>query len=543
MDDFFVSATSPGERNVGYYDMERGAGNSIQIASITAGGHTAISVLQLSSTELADLDVLVVQNPSNEAYGAEFLDQLSTVQQAVNDGLVLVIHDRYVTDAQSILPGSTGFSFVRDTSFAWDVELLNDFHAISNGVAGDVTDTSLDGGNSSTHGYALQSSLPVDAEFILSTEISTNIVTFAYGFGMGTVVYSSIPLDYYLSGISYSSAAAGMNIYAANIVDYAANILSGRSSADEDTVYTIAASDLLANDTDLEDDPLTITSVDGTSANGASVSINGDGDVVYDPTGSATIQALSAGETLEDTFTYTVSDGELTDTATVTVTVSGANDAPDVVANDPVTFSEDDVVQTINLLAGASDPEDDDLSAINITATDENGDAVAFTDNGDGTISIDPDQFGLALDEGENRTVTVSFDVSDGTENTSNTATLVVTGAFDPNIPPVAQDDSSSNAIDTAIAPLTGDIQINTETIYDQERSSIAALSDGGFVVTWTSDYQDGSEDGVYGQLFDDSGAPVGDEFQVNTFTNGSQHSSSIACALRRRVCDHMDQP
>ena len=53
------------------------------------------------------------------------------------------------------------------------------------------------------------------------------------------------------------------------------------------------------------------------------------------PTGSATIQALGDDETLEDTFTYTISDGNGgTDTATVTVVVAGVNDAPTVTAID-----------------------------------------------------------------------------------------------------------------------------------------------------------------------------------------------------------------
>ena len=76
---------------------------------------------------------------------------------------------------------------------------------------------------------------------------------------------------------------------------------------DEDTALTIEAATLLANDTDADGDTLTVSAVDATSANGASVSINGDGDVVYDPTGAATIQALNAGDTLEDQFQPTPS--------------------------------------------------------------------------------------------------------------------------------------------------------------------------------------------------------------------------------------------
>ena len=47
----------------------------------------------------------------------------------------------------------------------------------------------------------------------------------------------------------------------------------------------------------------------------------------------------------------------------------------------------------------------------------------------------------------------------------------------------------------------------------------MTALSDGGFVVTWTSDGQDGSGYGVYGQRYSSTGAAVGSEFQVNTAT------------------------
>jgi VCBS repeat-containing protein len=44
------------------------------------------------------------------------------------------------------------------------------------------------------------------------------------------------------------------------------------------------------------------------------------------------VNALGAGQTVTDTFTYTISDGNGgTDTATLTVTIFGVNDAPDAV--------------------------------------------------------------------------------------------------------------------------------------------------------------------------------------------------------------------
>ncbi|MEZ5842231.1 MAG: hypothetical protein R3D27_00675 [Hyphomicrobiaceae bacterium] len=77
--------------------------------------------------------------------------------------------------------------------------------------------------------------------------------------------------------------------------------------------------------------------------------------------------------------------------------------------------------------------------------------------------------------------------------------------------------------------PITGDIQVNSTTADQQRYSSVAALAGGGFVVTWSSLNQDGSGWGVYGQRYDDAGVAVGVEFAVNTFTTGDQWLPSIA--------------
>jgi hypothetical protein len=69
---------------------------------------------------------------------------------------------------------------------------------------------------------------------------------------------------------------------------------------------------------------------------------------------------------------------------------------------------------------------------------------------------------------------------------------------------------------------------VNTWTTDDQYRQSITSLSNGGFVVVWQSDGQDGSYGGVYGQRFDSNGNKVGSEFQVNTWTTGDQGAPSI---------------
>ena len=76
----------------------------------------------------------------------------------------------------------------------------------------------------------------------------------------------------------------------------------------EDNILSLNAVDgVLANDTD-PDSVITVLSADAVSANGAVVNVNPDGSFTYDPTGSATIQALDEGQVLDDTFTYTITD-------------------------------------------------------------------------------------------------------------------------------------------------------------------------------------------------------------------------------------------
>ncbi len=70
---------------------------------------------------------------------------------------------------------------------------------------------------------------------------------------------------------------------------------------------------------------------------------------------------------------------------------------------------------------------------------------------------------------------------------------------------------------------------VNTFTNYSQFDPTITSLSNGGWVVSWTSYGQDGSGWGVYLQLYSADGIKIGDETLVNSCTNLSQWSSDIA--------------
>jgi hypothetical protein len=77
--------------------------------------------------------------------------------------------------------------------------------------------------------------------------------------------------------------------------------------------------------------------------------------------------------------------------------------------------------------------------------------------------------------------------------------------------------------------PLGGEFLVNTFTPGSQTYPSTAMDSNGNFVIVWSSDGQDGDDLGVYAQYYDDSGNPLGDEFQVNTYITENQYAPSAA--------------
>jgi hypothetical protein len=70
---------------------------------------------------------------------------------------------------------------------------------------------------------------------------------------------------------------------------------------------------------------------------------------------------------------------------------------------------------------------------------------------------------------------------------------------------------------------------VNTYTTGDQSDPAIDVDASGDFVIVWTSDLQDGDAEGAFGQRFAASGAPVGGEFQVNTYTTADQRNPAVA--------------
>ncbi|MFM6403601.1 MAG: Ig-like domain-containing protein, partial [Microcystis sp.] len=121
-------------------------------------------------------------------------------------------------------------------------------------------------------------------------------------------------------------------------------------------------------DIDFNSSPLTIIAVDGKSEaigqqitliSGALVTLNSDGTFNYDPNGQ--FKKLGTGQTGTDSFTYQIrNNNNLTDTGTVTITLTGENDAPTLVSLADRGFTQNSTIDTslANLSNNDSDTND-----------------------------------------------------------------------------------------------------------------------------------------------------------------------------------------
>lgn len=206
-----------------------GAGSTDPTVPITASGNTPVGLTDLSAADLATVQVLWITNGDNSAPPAAVTSNLAAIAEFVRAGGVLSYHDRYVGGGQfdmaDVLPGAGGVTFVRDFSNGSNIDILNNTTIVTNGL----NNTSLDGGTSSSHGYAAAATLPAGAVAILNRGGAVDeIVDFYYPFGAGWVYYSTIPLDFYLGGSGPNPPRDNFtDIYAVNEAAFQAS-LTGR---------------------------------------------------------------------------------------------------------------------------------------------------------------------------------------------------------------------------------------------------------------------------------------------------------------------------
>ncbi|MBH2032140.1 MAG: VCBS domain-containing protein, partial [Pseudomonadales bacterium] len=340
-------------------------------------------------------------------------------------------------------------------------------------------------------------------------------------------------------------AKADTNWAQEDVINASGNMLQGlaHNGAPDNAVRGDVA------DTDV-DDSLTVTGVTGGNVYGT-LTWGATGTYTYavDNT-KAAVQALDDGEKLTETYTYTVTDGAVPRTATLTITVFGSNDAP-VAKADTNWAKEDSSDASGNLLLNQShngapdsvvrgDVADSDVDGETLTVTGVTGGNAygTLTWNANGTYSYsltDTKPAVQALGEGDTLTETYTYTVTDGTA--PRTATLTIT-VFGTNDRPVAnadtnwaredQSDASGNVLanqahngapdsairgdvadtDVDVDPLTvtgytggnayGTLTLNSNGNYsyalDNTKPAVQALNDGGTLTeTYTYTVTDGT--------------------------------------------------
>ncbi len=245
-------------------------------------------------------------------------------------------------------------------------------------------------------------------------------------------------------------------------------------SGDEDTVIS---GNVLDNDTDANNDTLTVAAATITTANGGTVELNTDGTFTYQ--GAANFHGM-------DGFSYTVTDGNGgTSTADVALTVHSVNDAP-VAADDEFYGNEDEEISG-NLLDNDGDVDGDTLSVDAATLTTANGGSVTI--NADGTFTY----LGAANFNGSDSFTYTARDSS----GAFDTATVTI-GVAAVNDDPVAKDDSFSgfrnaNIVGNVLADngmgvdldIDGDaLSVETGVFLTEMGGSVTLNGDGSFTYT-----------------------------------------------------------
>ncbi|EJC7007950.1 tandem-95 repeat protein [Vibrio parahaemolyticus] len=227
-------------------------------------------------------------------------------------------------------------------------------------------------------------------------------------------------------------------------------------TTEEDTAVTI---DVLVNDSDVEGDVLSIQSASVPSEQG-SVDIV-DGKLVFTPAENFNGEA---------TITYIVTDGDLTDEANVTVTVTPVNDSP--VAVDDTVSTQEDTVVTIDVLPNDSDVDGDKLSIQSASVPEAQG-----------KVEIVEGKLVFTPAENFNGDAEITYTVTDGQLTDEAKVTVTVNPVNDaPTIKVDAVESITEDAvsIDTVVAALT---VRDTDTPEDQLAVSLENNSNGYFVL------------------------------------------------------------
>ena len=296
--------------------------------------------------------------------------------------------------------------------------------------------------------------------------------------------------------LSSSTAHSLVTLTAVNDTPTASN---DSGSVTEDTTLSVnAASGLLANDADPEGSALSVTqfTVAGDATvhtAGSTASIPGVGSLTVNADGSYAFAPEVNYAGAVPVVTYSVSDGALTSTATLSLAITAVNDAP-TASNDAGSVTEDttlSVAAASGLLANDADPEGSPLSVTQFTIA---GDATVHTPGstasiaGVGSLTVNADgSYAFSPEANYTGAVpVVTYSVSDGALTSTSTLSLAIAAVNDA---PVVADQTVSTQEDTpgsgqiAMEDADGEPPVATVDLLPAH-GSVEVLPDGTYFYT-----------------------------------------------------------
>ncbi|MFV1873328.1 MAG: Ig-like domain-containing protein [Oleiphilus sp.] len=354
-------------------------------------------------------------------------------------------------------------------------------------------------------------SLTVDSASAINGSVTIN--------GDGTITYTP-DADYSGSDTISYSIIDGQGGTASATVAVTVNPENDEPVAVVDTASTLEGTsvviDVLANDSDIDGDSLT---VDSASALNGSVTINADGTITYTP---------NIDYSGSDTISYSIIDGQGgTASATVAVSVNPENDEPVAVADTASTQEGSSVV--IDVLANDSDIDGDSLTVDSASAI--NG---SVTINGDGTITYTPDA-------GYSGSDTISYSIIDGQGGTASSAVAVTVNPENDEPVAVADTASTQEGSSVVIDVLANDSDIDGDSLTVDSASALngSVTINGDGTITYTPDADYSGSDTISYSIIDGQGGtasstvavtvnPENDEPVAVADTASTQEGSSV---------------
>lgn len=455
-------------------DVDPGGG-SVTVVDFTVAGDATVHTAGTMATIPGIGDLTINQNgtyifvPASNYNGPVPVVTYTATNGTLSDTATLTITVTPVND-QPIAVDDTGTT-PEDVTLTGNV-LTNDTDVDGNTLT--VTGFLVAGVNFASGQTA---NLPTIGRLTINSDGSYSFVPFADYNG-------SVPVATYTISDGAGGTDTGLLTIGITPVNDAPAAANDTISTPEDIPLTTSAPGLLSNDTDVDGNMLTITGfsiagVTGSFSPGSEATIPGIGDLTINADGSYSfIPAINYNGPVP-LVTYTVTDGTLSDAATLTITVTPVNDAP-IAADDTGTLAEDTTLSvpgTSGVLFNDTDIDGDPLAVTQFVVGGiifAPGTTATMPGVGQLTINADGSYVFTPIANFNGGIPDATYTVSDGHGGLA-TAVLRIT-VVPVNDAPVAADDSNTTVEDTV---LTGGV-LGNDTDIDGDTLSVSQFTVAG---------------------------------------------------------------